>query len=64
MYIYIYIYIIYIYYIYIYIIQNGSVINEYLECIFLEVKTRSKKENKITLFGVVYIPPNTNINVF
>ena len=40
-----------------------TIITEYLECIFVEVKTQSKKENR-TLIGVVYRPPNTNINVF
>ena len=38
--------------------------NEYLECIFVKVKTRSKKENRRTQVGVVYRPPNTNSNVF
>ena len=33
---------------------------EYVECIFVKVKTRSKKENMKTLVGVVYRPPNTN----
>ena len=28
------------------------------------MKSRSKKENRGTLVGVVYRPPNTNINVF
>ena len=33
-----------------------------VECIFIEVKTQSKKKNRRTLVGVVYRPPNRNIN--
>ena len=32
---------------------------EYVECIFVKVKTRSKKENRKPLVGVGYRPPNT-----
>ena len=41
-----------------------TIITAYLQCIFVKVKTRSKKENRRTLVGAVYRPPNTNSNVF
>ena len=41
-----------------------SVITEYLECVFIEIKTRSKTCNNKTTVGVVYRPPNTNITAF
>ena len=41
-----------------------SIITEYLECVFIEVKTQSKTCNKKTIVGVVYRTPNTNITAF
>ena len=41
-----------------------SIITEYLECVFIEVKTQSETCNKKTIVVVVYGPPNANINAF
>ena len=41
-----------------------SIITEYLECVFIEVKTQSEICSKKTIVGVVYGPPNTNITAF
>ena len=37
---------------------------EHIECLFVEVKSQFKKQKKKILVGVVYRPPNTNINAF
>ena len=40
-----------------------SIITEYLECVFIEVKTRTMTHNKKAIVGVVYRPPTTNIAI-
>ena len=41
-----------------------NIMTEHIECLFVEVKSQFKKHKKKILVGVVYRPPNTNINVF
>ena len=41
-----------------------TVITEYLECIFIEVKNRTMTQYKKTILGIVYRPPSTNIATF
>ena len=37
---------------------------EHIECLFVEIKSQFKKHTTKILVGVVYRPPNTNINAF
>ena len=41
-----------------------NIMTEHIECLFVEVKSQFKKQKKKILVGVVYRPPNTNINAF
>ena len=41
-----------------------SIITEYLECVFIEVNTRTMTHNKKIIVGIVYRPPSTNITTF
>ena len=45
-------------------LSEMSIITEYLECVFIEVKTQLKTCNKKAIVGAVYRPPNTSITAF
>ena len=45
-------------------IPEINIITEYFLCIFIEVKTRSKKCKYKLIISVVYRPPNANITAF
>ena len=46
------------------VLLEMSVITEYLECVFIEVNTRTMTQNKKIIVGIVYRPPRTNITTF
>ena len=46
------------------VLSEMNIITEYLEYVFIEVKTRTMKYNKKTIVGIVYRPPGTNIATF
>ena len=41
-----------------------NIITEHIECLLVEIKSQFKKHKKKILVGVIYRPPNTNINAF
>ena len=46
------------------VLSELSIITEYLECVFIEVNTRTMTQNKKIIVGIVYPPPSTNITTF
>ena len=46
------------------VLSEMSIITEYLECVFIEVNTRTMTQNKKIIVGIVYRPPSTNITTF
>ena len=46
------------------VLSEMSIIAEYLECVFIEVNTRTMTQNKKIIVGIVYRPPCTNITTF
>ena len=45
-------------------LSEMSIITEYLECVFIEVNTKTMTQNKKIIVGIVYRPPSTNITTF
>ena len=46
------------------VLSEMNIIIEYLECVFIEVNTRTKTQNKKVIVVIVYRPPSTNITPF
>ena len=46
------------------VLSEMNIITEYLECVFIEVKTRTITHKRKTIVGIVYRPPSTNITTF
>ena len=46
------------------VLSEISIITGYLECVFIEVNTRTMTQNKKIIVGIVYWPPSTNITTF
>ena len=46
------------------VLSEMSIITEYLECVFIEVNTRSMTQNKKIIVSIVYPPPSTNFTTF
>ena len=46
------------------VLSEMSIITEYLECVFIEVNTRTMTQNKKIIVGIAYWPPSTNITTF